>query len=500
MTTTRRIVWHCALAAGLTAGVSAAPLAAADQAQVSTSALSSADRAAIEHTGAAFVDALNTGDTAAWLALHADRTRESAGDARLGEQLGRLRQTLGHLTFHHAELTEFARGEGWSRVLHVFAKAAGDDRWKDFQIAIDTAPPFRLHQLVFIADVAEPVYLPNADLPDPNTTAWLNGYIDRLVKDERLGGALLILKGTQPIVDRTFGYVDAAATRPITSATRFSTASSSKMFTAVLVSKLVNAGRLSYDDTIGRFFPAANTPAVWNDITVGQLLSHNSGIGEYWTPAFSAARASVRTLEEFLPWIHKAGQTFAPGTSHRYSNSNFILLGLIVERVAGRPFEDELRATILNPLGMSSTSLTADTGAGSRDARPLARGTGGGGWRDADLPPHGSSAGGAMTTTADAAAFMRALGTGTLLPRATLDTLITVRNEGADASPYGYGFEMRHDSGTPSFGHGGITTGVNAELRYFPTLDVTLIMFSNQDNGAYDDLRRNVIKLIAGDR
>lgn len=238
---------------------------------------------------------------------------------------------------------------------------------------------------------------------------------------------------------------------------------------------------------------------MWAQVTIDQLLSHGSGVGEYWTEEFTKERASVRTLEQFLPWIYKAGQTFAPGKGHRYSNSNYILLGLIVERITGRPYDEELRRALLLPLRMTSTSLVADTAPASRDAVPLARD--GRGWRPSGLPPWGSSAGGAMTTVGDATTFMRALASGAIVSADTLRAMRTPRNAGAEALPYGYALEMRLDSGTPSFGHGGMASGgVNAELRCFPTLDTTLVMFSNQDNGAYDDLRKNLIKLITGDR
>jgi CubicO group peptidase (beta-lactamase class C family) len=100
----------------------------------------------------------------------------------------------------------------------------------------------------------------------------------------------------------------------------------------------------------------------------------------------------------------------------------------------------------------------------------------------------------------DAATFLRALAGGQLVSPATLALMTTPRNEGANAYAYGYGLEMRRDGGALSWGHGGIASGVNSELRYFPSLDVTLVVFSNQDNGAYDDLRKNLIKLITGDR
>jgi CubicO group peptidase (beta-lactamase class C family) len=469
-----------------------------DQARPSSTVVGPDERVAIERAGGALIDALNTGRSDDWVALHAEATRTAVGTEKLVGQFNRVREVVGTLEFHHAELAEFTMGAQRSRVLHVYARAVSQSRWKDFQITIEPTPPYRFDQLAFIADVAEPVYLPNADLPDPNTKRWLESYIDRLVAKEGLSGSVLVTGRSGTVFARTFGYTDAAATQPITADTRFSMASASKMFTAALVARLVESGRLSYGETIARFFPGPSSPQAWAQVTIDQLLSHRSGIGEYWTEEFTRARASVRTLDQYLPWIHRAGQTFSPGTSHRYSNSNFILLGLIVERITGRSFEEELRRSLLQPLEMTSTSLSADGQPAGRDAQPLSRD--GAGWRHSGLPPWGSSAGGAMTTVGDATAFLRALASGKVVTPATLATMTTVRNEGAEAFPYGYGFEMRRDGGAPSYGHGGIAAGVNAEVRYFPTLDVTLVLFSNQDNGAYDDLKKNLVKLITGAR
>jgi CubicO group peptidase (beta-lactamase class C family) len=402
-----RSVWlRCLVVVAVSLGVAAS--VSAGQAKPSSTVIGAEQRSSIEKAGAAAVVALNAGRAADWLALFAQSTRTTVGDERLSGQFTRIRETVGPLEFHHAELREYPVGAQQSRVLHVFAKSTKENRWKNFQLAVEPNAPYRIDQLAFIADVAEPVYLPNADLPDPNTKKWLEAYIDQLVKTEDLSGSVLVTKGAQTIMARTFGYADAGRTRPITAYTRFSMASSSKMFTAVLVAKLVEAGRLSYGDTIGRFFPEPETPAAWSGVTVDQLLSHNSGVGEYWTAEFTAARQSIRTLGQFLPWIYKAGMTFEPGKGHRYSNSNFILLGLIIERVTGRTYEEELRRALLLPAKLTSTSLVSDPLPASRDAQTLARD--GQGWKPSGLPGWGSSADGGRCRHVPARAGRRAVG------------------------------------------------------------------------------------------
>jgi hypothetical protein len=236
--------------------IAAATLVGA-QSKPSSAVLRPEDRAAIEQAGGALVQALNSGKSADWLSLHAATTLNTVGAERLTNQFNRIRETVGALEFHHAEVAEFPIGTERSRVLHVFAKSTRENRWKDFQVAIEPTSPFKFDHVAFIADVAEPVFLPNGDLPDPNTKKWLESYIDQLVAQEDLSGSVLVTKGDTVILARTFGHADAAKTRPISAHTRFSMASASKMFTAVLVAKLVEGGKLSYTDTHRAVLPGA---------------------------------------------------------------------------------------------------------------------------------------------------------------------------------------------------------------------------------------------------
>jgi CubicO group peptidase (beta-lactamase class C family) len=113
----------------------------------------------------------------------------------------------------------------------------------------------------------------------------------------------------------------------------------------------------------------------------------------------------------------------------------------------------------------------------------------------------GSSAGGAYTRAVDMLKFSNSLRNYSLVSGATLKNMTTAKNSGLDAGEeYGYGFIIQKTGQETTYGHGGTSQGVNFEFRYFPGQKITLVVFSNQNNGAYDDLKRNTIKLISGAR
>ena len=113
----------------------------------------------------------------------------------------------------------------------------------------------------------------------------------------------------------------------------------------------------------------------------------------------------------------------------------------------------------------------------------------------------GSSAGGSFSNVGDMLKFSFALRSGFIISKETLKNMIAVKNNNMAATEdYGYGFILMNSAQELSYGHGGTAKGANFEFRYFPKYDITLVIFSNQDNGAFDDLKRNAIKLITGDR
>ena len=462
-------------------------------------------RAAVEDQGRQLVEAINTGDEARRTRI----VREVFLAASLAEgreptvlaQLGRLRADLGTLEFHHAEAVAFGDGASARVSLHVYAKSGKDGGWRDLQLRLDPTPPHRIQNLVFIASVTEPVYLPNGDVTSAETLEWLGGYIDKLAAEDDLSGGLLLAHGDDILFEREFGFADTARRHPLTPATRFSLASGGKMFTAVAIASLVEQGALHFTDTLDKVLPAVAKEPFASRITLAHLLSHTSGIGEYWNADYEAHARDLGTLSDFLPFVLDAGIDFPAGEQFRYSNSNYILLGLVLEAVTGRTYDEVLAERVRDPADMKESGLLrfddADPGQAVRFVRDGKR------WAPVPGGGRGSSAGGALATTHDMLRFARALAGGRLVSKSMLAEMTTSRTAGLPASSmaYGYGFEIgTSPRETGSFGHGGIARGVNFELRYFPESDITLIAFSNQDNGAYDDLRKNTTRLVTGER
>ncbi|MCA9728871.1 MAG: beta-lactamase family protein, partial [Candidatus Eisenbacteria bacterium] len=241
------------------------------------------------------------------------------------------------------------------------------------------------------------------------------------------------------------------------------------------------------------------------------LLSHSSGIGDYWTDYYDSHGRQVTTLAEMLPFVYKEirddGLYFEPGSAHRYSNSGFVLLGLVIEQVTGQSYYDAVAERIYRPLGLDHTDSYL-YGSSTDLAQPMIRDEsapegGAARWAEAPHGRRGTSAGGGYSTLDDMLRFARGLVGGAIVPRPVLAEMATMQPPiEEDFYGYGLGFLVQRSQtgGKLSFGHGGIAHGINFELRYFPSEDVTLVAFGNQDNGAYDDLRRNLVKLITGDR
>jgi CubicO group peptidase (beta-lactamase class C family) len=354
--------------------------------------------------------------------------------------------------------------------------------------------------LAFIAEVTQPVFLPNGAITDAGTLEWLNDYLDRLVRDYDLSGSALVAIGERVVFERVFGFEDVARSRPVTASTHFNLASASKMFTALAVARLVADGKLSYADPIDRFFPDFPDRAHARATTVAHLLSHTSGVGEYWTAETDAALRDVRNTADVYPFVVRAGVRFAPGTRHEYSNSNFILAGLIVERVSGTSYETFVARLVTTPLGMKDTGPFVAGERGRSLAEAMTRADTG--WSAVPRRGRGTAAGGWWSTARDMHRFLRGVAAGGVVPAAALDTMRVSRTAAIPGSDgdYGYGLILQRSGGTDSYGHGGTARGVNAEVRHFPALDATLVVFSNQDNGAYDDLRRTLTRLITGER
>ncbi len=284
----------------------------------------------------------------------------------------------------------------------------------------------------------------------------------------------------------TSGARQLSPRRPVTDETVFSIASITKTFVTAVVLQLVDEGKLALDDRLSEFMP--DFPNA-RRITIRQLLQHRSGVFNYFeSPRY--ARQAFRdpnrewTAAEILRFVE--APYCQPGKCFHYSNTNFVLLGEVVEAVTGRRVSEEIRARLLDPLELDHTSYQPDERTPSNGAHGHLWGGGttfydqyeGSRWL-----PHMSAAsiagasGAMVANAADLARWVMALyGSDEVLPEELREAMIDYRPK----DKYGLGTRMRIFSGRRGFGHGGSLRGYEDQVWYFPREGVSIALLSNR--------------------
>lgn len=341
----------------------------------------------------------------------------------------------------------------------------------------------------------------------------------------RFSGAVAIThNGISVFSER--GVMAASGSAPITPAARFNIGSAGKMFTAVAVAQLVDAGKMKLDDPVGKYVDGLTPGAA--RVTLRQLLTHTGGLGNFFTPDAVSKLQHISAMHDLMQLI--AGDTphFTPGSRFEYSNTGFALLGLAVERASAESYDAYLSSHIFTPAGMTASGMAfADgttavgatgesmlqrnvpppgsaggtpRGEAPRRLPPLRAGSGGDpsqggeGTPDRDLLHPAAEArlpatpaGGLFSTAGDLTRFFQALASGKLIRPDTLRVFTTRQVESAPpkgnlpALFYGFGFGTGSFDGHRWFGHNGGAPGVNAEAIMFPDDDLIIVVLSNRD-------------------
>ncbi len=248
--------------------------------------------------------------------------------------------------------------------------------------------------------------------PEQIATA-IGDYGQKLVDTDHFSGVVLVTKGGTTLLSRAWGMAN--ETERNTLDTKFNIGSINKTFTNEAIEQLAAAGKLSLDDTIRRHLPDYPS-TVADHITIRQLLDHRSGLGDIFGPKYIAAPPSrLRELSDFLRLFVDEPLQFEPGTSQRYSNAGYIVLGLIIERLSGETYREYVRRHIFEPAGMKETGFWAiDEKVAHRATGYTMRGPEGPLTKripnEATLPGRPSSAGGAYATAGDLLRFFQWLG------------------------------------------------------------------------------------------
>jgi CubicO group peptidase (beta-lactamase class C family) len=196
--------------------------------------------------------------------------------------------------------------------------------------------------------------------PTPDWTAQADAYLKRKLGDRKFMGAVLISRNEQVLFKNAYGWADAEWEVPNTTDTIFRLGSLSKQFTAAAVVQLAQQGKLKLDDPVWRY--DANLPETWKSVTLHQLLSHTSGIPNYTSQSgFWPTIVRPYTPQELVNVVREKPLDFTPGSRWAYSNTNYILLGIVIEKVSGRKYADYMREEVFRPLHMQNSGYDSPT-------------------------------------------------------------------------------------------------------------------------------------------
>ncbi|HJQ35875.1 MAG TPA: serine hydrolase domain-containing protein [Thermoanaerobaculia bacterium] len=434
-----------------------------------------------------FLDAYNSGDfsrVAAFFEAH-----DTSADASKRRERGMDRATwvMGYL---HPGIRRFVPARttaSTADAITILGRSASTDAWYRFTMEVDAAPP---HAIAFGFEEAEP---PSGWRERTMPTA--EEYMRRVADAGVFSGAVMIADAGRTIYSGAFGFADAEARRANTIDTPINLGSMNKMFTAIAILQLVERGRIALDDRVGKHLPLLPNRDVAENVTVHHLLTHTSGVGDYFNDAYMARKKELRTVPDLLSLFQTEPLAFRPGEKWQYSNGGYVLLGAIIEAVAGMSYEEYVQQHVYRVAGMAGTRGDCDscaigyTFARRGGAIALTRER-----NDFALPGAGSPAGGGYSTVRDLIAFVRALRAGKLVSPDSLRKMLTPHITN-DRGAYGYGFELVQRNGRTIAGHNGHHLGISAQLDFDVDSGVAVAVLSNYDPPAAPVVARRLGEL-----
>jgi len=310
-----------------------------------------------------------------------------------------------------------------------------------------------------------------------DTTA-INRYVQAEMERQHIPGlSLAVLQGDRVLLSRGYGLANVELHVPASDSTVYQSGSMGKQFTAALVEMLVVNGQLRLDDSIVRWLPEGRD--VWRGITVRHLLTHTSGVPEYTDSTFDYRKDL--TEDELVKFAASRPLDFQPGERWSYSNTGYVLLGVLIHRVTGRFYGDVLRDSVFRPLGMTDSRVISehDIVFNRADGYQLEeRGLKNQEWV---APTLNTTADGALYfTVRDLIRWAVALNHRGMVGAALLDTAWTpVRLSDGATYPYGFGWGIFEQHGHLRIAHSGSWQGFKTVIARYPESGLTVIVLAN---------------------
>lgn len=317
--------------------------------------------------------------------------------------------------------------------------------------------------------------------------ARADSYLKSLYDKNEFSGTVLIVKDNNIIFHGNYGMADYELSSPVTDKTKFRIGSITKQFTAAAVMQLQEQGKLNVADKLSKYVPYYPNG---NNITLHNLLTHTSGIADYLVdPAFLKEASRAHTPMQLIDFFKNKPVWFEPSKSYAYSNSNYVLLGYIIEKVTGIKYEDYVMKNVVEKAGLKDTCFDRDNMIIQNRAKGYSPGISGKVNTSYIDPSCAYAAGGLYSTALDLNKWNDALSSGKIVSKASYQKMLKPYMPDAyDGSGYGYGLIIYNEKiGTLTkqvVEHTGEVNGFISYNESIPVDKLQIIMLSNFDYSA----------------
>ena len=316
--------------------------------------------------------------------------------------------------------------------------------------------------------------------------------VQSYVRNKTFMGTVLVARGSDVILSKGYGSASLEWDIPNTPATKFRLGSLTKQFTAASILLLEEGGKLKLDDPLNKYIPDA--PAAWDKITIFNLLTHTSGIPNFTSlPEYTSLKLQETPVAKTVATVRDKPLDFAPGEKMSYSNSGYLVLGYVIERITGGSYEKFVTDNLFTPLGMKDSGYDSNTAIIPRRAAgytPSRTGPLNAAFIHMSIP---HAAGALYSTTEDLLRWELGLFGGKLISATSLSKMTTpFKND------YAFGLTVQTVAGRKVIQHGGGIEGFNTLLAYYPDSKVTVAVLANINGDAPTEIATKLGDLAHG--
>jgi CubicO group peptidase (beta-lactamase class C family) len=307
-------------------------------------------------------------------------------------------------------------------------------------------------------------------------------------------GTVLVAQDGKVLLDKGYGFANLEWEIPNTPTTKFRLGSVTKQFTAASILLLEERGKLKVEDPVKKYMPDA--PAAWDKITIFHVLTHTSGIPSFTGfPDYQPTEAIPTTPEKLVARFRDKPLEFEPGTKWNYSNSGYVLLGYLIEKISGQKYSEFVQQNIFTPLGMKDSGYDSNSAVIAHRAAGYSRSPNGPvntGYIDMTIP---FSAGALYSTTEDLLRWEQGLFGGKVLTAASLAKMTTPFKQ-----DYAFGLGVSTSNGHKMIAHDGGIEGFNTSLAYYPDDKLVVAVLANLNGPFAGQIAANLAKVEHGEK